>query len=125
MATDLRGLVISGLQKLGYGSLSMLGQVSAAFLDERRQLQEQQGPIKITFVMCYMGSKLNQIVGVATKYVKDRIVMQRLSLSGDGTLYNYNFFTQRGYGTLILNQATHSKVTPESAVDLLLAEAYS
>jgi hypothetical protein len=46
MSYDLRSEVVRSIQQLGYNGLSFIGLVSRLFLEEKRQLVEQQGLVK-------------------------------------------------------------------------------
>lgn len=123
MGYDLRSEVIRSIQQLGYNGLSFIGLVSRLFLEEKRQLDGQQGPIKRTFVWDYIGN-LGHIVGIATKYIRDKIRLQRLFLIGsDGKTIIYKFLPEREYGALHGLQ-TVERVEPEVTVNRILLEAY-
>lgn len=124
MSYELGGEVVSGLQMLGFSGLGLIGFVSIAFLKEQRQLEEQQGPKKRTYVWENIGD-LGHTIGIATKYIANKIKVQHLFLIGpNGERIYYHFLPQLGYGRLIDREHKTERVPPEQAVNKMLLEAY-
>lgn len=123
MATDLRGILVFELQKLGSKGLSFLGAVSKAFLEERAQLKTQEGDEKETYSWGYVGN-LGHSIGIMTKYVVDNIRTQRAILfKPSGETISYKFLYEKGYG-ILKDISGMVRADPNEAVNRMLREAY-
>ena len=124
MDHDINGEIVSVLQRLGYNGLSLIGSVSNAFLDEQKQLNEQQGPKKRTFSWDYLNN-VGHIVGVATKRVYDKIRAQHVFvLDPSGRLMLYHVINEGRQSKLIDDGKVIRSVPRKHAVDKMLLEAY-
>lgn len=123
MTNDLRSILVSELQKLGSKGLSFLGFVSKAFLEESAQLKTQQGIEKRTYFWDYVGN-LGHVIGIATKYVGDKIRTQRAILfRPSGETVSYKFLYQKDYG-ILTDSFGMVRADPNEAVKRMLREAY-
>ena len=124
MGYDRNGEIVSGLQRLGYNGLSSIGFVSNAFLDEQKQLKEQKGPKKRTYVWDYLDN-FGHIMGVATKRVYDKIRAQHIFvLDSSGRLMLYHVINEGRQSKLMYDGQVARSVPRKRAVDKMLLEAY-
>ena len=124
MGYDIREGIIGRMQKLDYGRLSMIGDVSVAFLSEQKQLKEQRGPKKRTFSWGYLGN-LGHVLAVATKSVYDKIKAQHVFLlDTEGRVLLYQVLGGGAYSRLRDGHHVSHSVPLEQAVDRMLRESH-